>query len=101
MVICETADVISRERPAQDIRSHFFAEKSGPLCDTNHFAHCQFAPVAVREWGSQLRRYQLSPGGSMLSRRDILIGTGLAGFAALARPFTHVLASAAQPRTPL
>jgi predicted TIM-barrel fold metal-dependent hydrolase len=40
-------------------------------------------------------------GGKMLSRRDILVGTGLAGIAALARPFTNVLASAAQPKTPV
>ena len=37
----------------------------------------------------------------MLSRRDILIGTGLAGVAALARPITSVFASAAQPKTPV
>ena len=37
----------------------------------------------------------------MLSRRDILVGTGLAGIAALARPFRNVLASAAQPKTPV
>jgi predicted TIM-barrel fold metal-dependent hydrolase len=37
----------------------------------------------------------------MLSRRDILIGTGLAGVAALTRPITSVFASAAQPKTPV
>lgn len=37
----------------------------------------------------------------MLTRRDILIGTGLAGVAALARPMASVFASAAQPKTPV
>jgi predicted TIM-barrel fold metal-dependent hydrolase len=37
----------------------------------------------------------------MLSRRDILIGTGLAGVAAFARPLSSVFASAAQPSTPV
>jgi predicted TIM-barrel fold metal-dependent hydrolase len=40
-------------------------------------------------------------GGKMLSRRTILIETGLAGVAALARPITSVFASAAQPKTPV
>lgn len=37
----------------------------------------------------------------MLSRRDILIGTGMAGVAALARPIADAFATAAQPRTPV
>jgi predicted TIM-barrel fold metal-dependent hydrolase len=37
----------------------------------------------------------------MLSRRNLLIGAGAAGVAALARPFTSVFASAAQPKTPV
>lgn len=37
----------------------------------------------------------------MPSRRDILIGAGVAGVAALARPFTTVCARAAQPSTPV
>ena len=37
----------------------------------------------------------------MLSRRDILIGTGMAGAAALARPVTNAFAIAAQPKTPV
>jgi predicted TIM-barrel fold metal-dependent hydrolase len=37
----------------------------------------------------------------MLTRREILIGTGLAGVAALTRPITSVFASAAQPKTPV
>jgi predicted TIM-barrel fold metal-dependent hydrolase len=37
----------------------------------------------------------------MLSRRDILVGTGIAGIAALARPIANAFATAAQPRTPV
>ena len=37
----------------------------------------------------------------MLSRRDILVGAGMAGAAALARPITTVFATAAQPTTPV
>jgi predicted TIM-barrel fold metal-dependent hydrolase len=37
----------------------------------------------------------------MLSRRDILIGTGMAGIAALAGPIANAFATAAQPRTPV
>jgi predicted TIM-barrel fold metal-dependent hydrolase len=37
----------------------------------------------------------------MKSRRDVLIGTGLAGIAALARPIASAFAVAAQPRTPV
>jgi len=37
----------------------------------------------------------------MLSRRDILVGAGMAGAAALARPIATVFATAAQPSTPV
>jgi predicted TIM-barrel fold metal-dependent hydrolase len=37
----------------------------------------------------------------MLSRREILIGTGTAGVAALTRPVTNAFAIAAQPKTPV
>src|ERR1700690_1012519 len=45
---------------------------------------------------------ELSRETKMISRRDMLIGTGLAGIAAaLARPISSVFASAAQPSTPV
>ena len=37
----------------------------------------------------------------MLSRREVLIGTGMAGVAALARPIASAFATAAQPSTPV
>jgi predicted TIM-barrel fold metal-dependent hydrolase len=37
----------------------------------------------------------------MLSRRNILLGAGIAGFATLARPFKTVFASAPLPKTPV
>src|SRR5271166_6649700 len=40
-------------------------------------------------------------GGSMLSRREILVRAGVAGAAALARPITAAFASAPEPKTPV
>src|SRR5271165_3680984 len=71
----------------------FFKKNPARFCDTNH----------VGFWLERARHDAIAElsGGKMLTRRDILIGTGLAGVAALARPITSVFASAAQPKTPV
>ncbi len=74
----------------------FFQKNALRFCDTNHIAFCIAKWAAA--WCTMLANFH---GGVMLTRRDILIGTGLAGVAALARPITSVFASAAQPKTPV